>query len=145
MALRVSIDKMYSGMVSLDLSLSISKGLKVLLLPTFCLNLHNTLHLPELRCPTCSAHLGANVSCTRSSDPLTYFIKNTWDSAQTGSLFLSLFLPGSSHTYHHHAPRWAAVTTFHSFSLRAIPTFISLCVSNVINTPLHSEKHVCIH
>lgn len=67
------------------------------------LNLPNTLHY--LSCDALhAAHSSVQVfEVTRSSDHLTYFIKNTWDTAQTDSLPSSLGstrLPQSSDTSH---------------------------------------------
>lgn len=90
------------------------------------LDLRNTLHY--LSRDALHASLGSvrAFEVTRSSDHLTYFIKNTWDATQTGSLFPSR-LKAQTRLIHQ-APTWAGLATFHSsFPLRAFPAFISSC------------------
>lgn len=106
------------------------------------LNLHNTLHY--LSCDALHAALSSPqvFEVTRSSDHLTYFIKNTWDATQTGSpssspsarparliRFSSIKLPDGKKLPH-----------FIHFALRAVPTLaVSLHVTKEMNTSLHSE------
>lgn len=103
-------------------SLSLSHTTHTLPVSEF-LNLHNTLHYLSRDALHAALSSLQVFEVTRSSHHLTYFIKNTWDTPQTGSLSLSLFQPALIHQ----TPRWAEVTTYHSSTLRAIPTFISSC------------------
>lgn len=107
-------------------------------------NLHNTLHYlssDALHAALSSVRL---FEVTRSSDHLTYFIKNTWDTTQTGSLFLSLLSRLASQLQHSSVKHPDGQQLPHFIHLCSGPfPHLSLHVTDEINTSLHSET--CVH
>lgn len=119
-------------------SLSLSHTTHTLPVSEF-LNLHNTLHYLSRDALHAALSSLQVFEVTRSSHHLTYFIKNTWDTPQTGSLSLSLSFSLLSSIK---LPDGQKLP--HIIHLRSEPfPHLSLHVTNEMNTSLHSET--CVH